>query len=426
MADRKPGAVKPPVIDLKAREASADPAAQSDEKANRSKAAPEKSQERPQERPQEKLQEKPAEAPRSSPPPRPQARLAMPWSAIAIAAVAGGALGTALTYGAAALLPLPDRRAEIADPAPELAALSGEIGTLATRLDALEQQARRTQVSLDATITQLDTGLNTLTQSIDDARSASTPVDLAPLEAQIAALEDRLAVTAAGGGGGDAAALASTLADTEAGLADLTAQVATLTQQLTTQRAALDAARAAIATQSQSLGDGAVTPAVRLPLLVSAFESAIGNGRPFTTELAAVTALLPDLEVPPEVATGAAAGLPRPDAVAEAVHAAIPAILAGRSAVGSGDLGADALEWVKGLLAIRPAGEIEGDSPEALVSQLEAAADRRDFAAAATLLAALPPAMQAAGGPLTGQIEALAAADRFITSLRVRALGPAT
>ena len=418
MADRKPGAVKPPVIDLKAREASADPAASAEDKATQSKPAPEKTP--------EKSQDKPAEAPRSSPPPRPQARLAMPWSAIAIAALAGGALGTALTYGAAALLPLPDRRAEIADPAPELAALSGEIGTLGTRLDALEQQARRTQVSLDATITQLDSGLNTLTQSIADVGSSNAPVDLAPLEAQIAALEDRLAVTAAGTGGGDATALAATLSDTEAGLADLTSQVAALTEQLATQQAALDAARAAIATQSQSLGDGAVTPAVRLPLLVSAFESAIGNGRPFTTELAAVTALLPDLEVPAEVATGAAAGLPRPDAVAAAVHDAIPAILAGRSAAGTGDIGADALEWVKGLLAIRPVGEIDGETPEAIVSRLEAAVDRRDFAAAAALLAALPPGMQAAAGPLVAEVDALAAADRFITSVRVRALGPAT
>ena len=417
MADRKPGAVKPPVIDLKARDASADTAVPSEEKAAKPNPAPGK--------PQEKS-EKPAEAPRSSPPPRPQARLAMPWSAIAIAAVVGGALGTALTYGAAALLPLPDRRAEIADPAPELAALSGETGTLASRLDALEQQARRTQVSLDATITQLDTGISTLTQSIDDARSASAPVDLAPLEAQIAALEDRVAMTAVGSGGGDATALAATLSDTETGLASLTTQVATLTQQLAQQQAALDVARAAIAAQNQTLGDAAVTPAVRLPLLVSAFESAIGNGRPFTTELAAVTALLPDLEVPPAVASGAAAGLPRPDAVAAAVHAAIPAILAGRSASGTGDLGADALEWVKGLLAVRPVGEIEGEAPEAIVSRLEGAADRRDFAAASALLAALPPAMQAAAGPLTAQVEALAAADRFITSIRVRALGPAT
>ena len=410
MADRKPGAVKPPVIDLKAREASADTAAPAE-----GTAAPDKG-----------LQDKPAEAPRSSPPPRPQARLAMPWSAIVIAAVAGGALGTALTYGVATLLPLPDRRAEIADPAPELAEMSGEIGTLGARLDALEQQARRTQVSLDATITQLDSGLNTLTQSLADASAASTPVDLAPLEAQIASLEDRLAVTSAGASGGDATALAETLSQTEAGLAELAAQVSTLTQQLAAQKTALDTARAAIAAQNQSLGEGVVTPAVRLPLLVSAFESALGNGRPFTAELAAVTALLPDLEVPPAVAAGAAAGLPRPDAVAQAVHDAIPDILAGRSAVGTGDLGADALEWVKGLLAVRPVGEIDGDTPEAVVSRLEAAADRRDFAAAASQLAALPPAMQAAAGPLTTEIAALAAADQFITSLRVRALGPAT
>lgn len=398
MAERKSGAVKPPVIDLKAREA----AAVAEETMT---------------------EEKLAEAPR--PPPRPPARLAMPWSAIAIAALGGAVLGTAVTYGVANLVSLPDRRAEIADPAPALVGLSEEIRGLGGRLAAVEQQARNTQVSLDATITQLDSGLTELRQAIADAGVAQQPVDLAPLEAQIAALEDRLTVTSAGGGGGDATALAETLTATETTIATLRDEVAALSGQLAAQQAALDAAEAAIATQNQSLGDGAVSPAVRLPLLVAALESAVANGRSFTAELAAVTALLPDLDVPAEVRAGAEIGLPRPDAAAEATRQAIPAILAGRAANGTGDVGADTLEWVRGLLALRPAGEIEGDHPEAVVSRLEAAVARRDFAAADTLLRSLPDAMRSAAGPLETQIATLAAADRFIAGLRARALGPA-
>lgn len=406
MAERKSGAVKPPVIDLKAREAAAETADVAEEKA---------------------MDDKVAEAPRQ-PAPRPPARLAMPWSAIAIAAVGGAVLGTAATYGVASFVSLPDRRAEIADPAPALVGLSEEIRGFDGRLAAVEQQARNTQVSLDATVTQLDTGLSELRQAIADAgANQPQPVDLAPLEAQVAALEDRLTVSSAGAGGGeDATALAETLTATEAAIATLRTEVTALTEQLAAQQVALDAAETAIATRNQSLDEGAVGPAVRLPLLVAALESAVANGRPFTAELAAVTALLPDLDVPPEVRSGAEIGMPRPDAVADAMRLAIPSILAGRAANGTGDVGADALEWVRGLLALRPAGEIAGDHPEAVVSRLEAAVARRDFAAADALLKSLPDAMRLAAGPIEGQIATLAAGDAFIAGLRTRALGPAT
>jgi phage shock protein A len=429
MAERKSGPVKPPVIDLKAREAEKAPTATTP-KATAAEATPQA--DKPELTPQPEAKPAPAtpEPPRPTPPPppRPQARLAMPWSAITIAAVGGAVLGSILTYVLATWLPLPDNRPAIADPAARLDQQDASVAGLEARLAGLEEQARRTQVSLDATITQLDAGLTDVRQSIAAIPAAAPPVDLAPLTQQLAALEDRVAAIGAGASSSDATALAETISNIEAELASLR-EVATGSG---ARAGEVDAAIASLREEINALRSAApalpagttdIGPAVRLPLVVSGLESALGNGRPYAAELASLRALLPDLAVPDPVTAAAEAGLPRPDAVAAELEARVPEILAGRAAQSTGDVGADALEWMKGLLALRPVGEAEGETPEATVSKLEAAVARRDFAGAATLLAALPPAMQAGAGDAGADITALAAADQFLADVRARALG---
>jgi len=422
MAERKSGPVKPPVIELTAREAEKPAAATT----ARGKAA-------------EAAEGTPAEAPAAAeepmrpapPPPRPQARLAMPWSAISIAAVAGALLGAGLVYGLGNWLPLPNQRPMIADPAARLDATDSSLNDIKTRLAAIEEQSKRTQVSLDATIAQLDGGLTEVRQAIAAVPAAAEPVDLAPLETQLKGLEDRLTAIGAGASSADAAALAKTISSIEAGIAELRTQLTALDQRVAATDNAISglkgdvsATQTAISTQNQTLGGADIGPAVRLPLMVSGLETAIANGRPFAAELAGLKALLPDLAVPGPVEASAAEGLPRPDAVATQFTAAVPNVLAGRAAVSTGDMGEDALEWMKGLLALRPVGEVAGDTPEAIVSRLEAAVGRHDFKAAAELLAQLPPAMQAGAGSTGADITKLAAAEGFVTELRSRALAP--
>jgi hypothetical protein len=103
----------------------------------------------------------------------------------------------------------------------------------------------------------------------------------------------------------------------------------------------------------------------------------------------------------------------------------VPDILAGRTAESTGDWGQDALEWAKALLALRPAEEIEGDTPEAIVSRLEGAVSRHEFEAATALLVQLPEPMQAAAGDLGAAIASHAAAQSFVAGLRAQALDTA-
>ncbi len=430
MAERKSGPVKPPVIDLKAREAEK-PAAATTARGKAAEAAEAtKGDIAAEAAAQPASAQSPAEEParQAPPPPRPQARLAMPWSAISISTVAGGLLGAALVYAAGHWLPLPSNVPVISDPTARLELQDATIGDLEARLAAIEGQGKRTQVSLDATIAQLDAGLTELRQAVAAVPSVA-PVDLAPVEAQIGSLEDRLTAIGAGASSADATALAGTIGAIETGLADLKTQLAEAKAKSGTLESAVAAITAEMATlksavSAQTVAGTDIGPAVRLPLVVSGLEGAVGNGRPYAAELSSLRTLLPDLVVPEAIASSAETGLPRPDVVAAQFSAVVPDILAGRAAVGSGDMGEDALEWMKGLLALRPVGEVAGDSPEAVVSRLEAAVARRDFASAAQLLASLPPAMQAGAGTAGADLVKLAAADAFLTNLRARALAP--
>lgn len=459
MAERKSGPVKPPVIDLTAREtvpaggpkpvrprmeaqpmpagastfdnpaettvgtapdteSFAEPASPKPEPAARADADPTRSEPR-------------SAPPPPPPPPRPLAVLAMPWNAIAVAAAGGALLGTLLTYLLGNVLALPDPRPMIADPAPRLDTQAASIADFDTRIAALEDQTRRTQVSLDATVAQLDAGIAEVKASIAALPAPTAAPDLTPLEARLETLEGRLAAIGAGASPADATAFSATLSQFDDGLTALRGQLAAIETRLSAQDGAIAAARSdvaaaktAIAAQNQTLGGADIAPAVRLPLVVTGIESAFATGRPFAVELSNLQALLPDLEVPAVVGSAADTGLPRPDAVATQFATLVPTILAGRSGTSSGDLGQDALDWVKGLLAFRPAGEMEGDAPEAIVSRLEGAVGRRDFTTASALLKSLPQPMQDAAGQVGSAVTALGEAEGFIAGVRAAALKP--
>jgi hypothetical protein len=369
-------------------------------------------------------------------PPRPPARLAMPWSAISIAAVAGAILGAGLTYAVSNWIALPQQAPAFEDPTPALGTLTDRIDGLDSRFAALEETTLDTRVSLDATLVQLDTVTTELRQSIADL-GASIPApqpatDLTAIEAELQTLESRVAAIAAGASSADASALAENLVGIEQSLATLNSRLADFDSQIaengsaiTTLRADIEGAKAAIAAQTRTLGGADIGPAVKLPLIVSGLEAAFASGRPYTTELSGLVALLPDLAVPEVITTAAPTGLARPDALADRFDAVLPDIIAGRTGESTGDWAQDAVEWAKALLALRPGEEMEGDTPEAIVSRLEGAVERRDFIAAAALLAQLPAPMRQAAGEVGTDIAAHAQAETFVTSLRTEALAPA-
>src|SRR5690349_10566801 len=136
MAQRKSGPVKPPVIDLKAREAEQPAASSAEARAEETVADASSVEDVAPVADTPPIEDVPPVEgpvrmpPPPPPPPRPQARLAMPWSAISIAAIGGALLGAGLVYGLGTWVPLPNHVPAIADPASRLDAQDASLGTI--------------------------------------------------------------------------------------------------------------------------------------------------------------------------------------------------------------------------------------------------------------------------------------------------------
>jgi hypothetical protein len=385
--DTKSGPVKPPVLDLKARPAGGETA--------KPEAVTAEAAARP----------KPAE--------KPPAPAAVPAPGFAYgSAVLGGVLGLAAAYGLAffGLWPTTPAAPPAADP---------RLANFATAIPELETVTQTTQSELAA--------LNQRVGALESAEpaaataSAGAAVDLSAVEADIAALATRiddLAATPAPEA--DTGALDSLRTDFAAlgtRLDELAARVGTAEAGLRTLDTTVTETSATLADQPSDIG-----AVLQLPLILSGFETAFATGRPYETELAALRAAAPEADIPTAIANAATSGLARPDAIARRFEAVLPAMLAGRPAKPDAQWQDGALDWFASVIALRPTGEIEGDTPEAVMSRLVGAVERRDFTSAETLLASLPEPMQAAAEDVPDLIASQAEAAHFLETLRTQAL----
>jgi hypothetical protein len=397
--DSKTGPVKPPVLDLKAREASA--------------AKPEPVTEaKPEPKSEAKPEPKPAAASptRAKPPEAESAGRGFGFGA----ALLGGVLGLAAAYGLAwfGLWPTAPAPTPAADP---------RLAQLATAIPELETVTQTTQSEL-AALNQRIGALETATPAAPAApTAAATPVDLSGVETEIAALTARVdtlaaaPVPAADTGATDA--LRTELASLTTRLDEVAARLGTAEAGLRTLDTTVTETTATLADQPSDIG-----AVLQLPLILSGFETAFATGRPFATELGALRAAVPNADIPTAIANKAEAGLVRPDVIANRFATVLPAMLAGRPVAADAQWQDGALDWFRSAIALRPTGEIEGDTPEAVMSRLEGAIARRDFVTAETLLAGLPAPMLAAGEDLPALVAEQAEAARFLDALRASAL----
>lgn len=384
----RPGPVKPPVLEGTARPASSD-------------------------KPAETRPESPKPEP-AKPTPRPAAKPerddvggagGAPW----LAGILGGLIGLGAAYGLAYFgawptgpvepQPADPRIAEHSTVIPELQTVTGtiqdELATLNGRVSSIEAEqgaaasapaaSPETEAALADLAARVDALAAQPAASADDGSSARNADAIATLETQLEELRQLSA-------------------QTQAQLAEAQERIASLTT--TTSEAA-------------AANDGAA----QLPLIFSGLEIAFSTGRPFEAELSALRTALPQAGIPESLSARAASGLPRPDSVKQRLAEVLPDMLAQRPLGTDGDWQQSTLDWVRGVVAMRPTGEVEGDSPDAIIARFEAAVGRGDFTAAQAELAALPEPMRAPAAALGDDIAALAEAGAFLSSLRNVALG---
>ncbi|MBK1794964.1 hypothetical protein JHL21_10695 [Devosia sp. WQ 349] len=381
----KTGPVKPPVLEGTAR-----PAATVSEKPATAEAPTAKAAPQPQ--------KEPPVPPVPPIPPKSAAAAPPSRSNSVIAGIVGGVIGLGAAYGlaAAGLWPQPpaapvqsdNRIGQFATAVPQLQtatdAVQAELADISTRIASLEQQL----VSVE-------------TPAVDPA-----------LEQEVAALAAQIESLSVPG--------ATSGVSVEA-VEDLKSQLQLLRSEFADASSALEATQSqlsAVATSAQAN----TSRTDRLALSLSSLDFAFANARPYAPELSIIRQEMPSSAIPAPIASKAETGLPRPGDVMAKLNTVLPDMLAGQPLPENASWQDTAAGWFRGVIALRPSAQAQGDSPEAVVARLEAATQRADFDTAFAEFSKLPQAMQSAAGDLGTDLETLAIANSFLVDIRAQAL----
>jgi hypothetical protein len=204
--------------------------------------------------------------------------------------------------------------------------------------------------------------------SIAALKDAKPEVDLSPVNDKITAIEAKLT---------DLPKANGLSADADTRIAALNEQIATLQTALAGQKKADDEARAALLMRIEALEKKASEPRddveVAVAIASAGLKAAIDRGGPFTTELDTLTGIDPNDPAVKELKAFAATGVPSRSKLAADFPAVADQILA---SINSGDanqsltdrLLASAFSAIK----VRPVGNVEGESADAIVARMEA------------------------------------------------------
>ncbi len=400
-ADKKTGTIKPPVLDVKARSEGTKQAE------NTAKAAPKNPTPEPKKRP---------------------STAAMPISGTILGAALVGVLGGfALAYGVALVGLWPQIAPPKDDTPAEIAALSQSLQTLGTQQNESQTRQDATNSELSKNIADMQAQLNALKTSINALNTDVTALKDQPKTPTLSqeALDDlrtqlstRIDAISAGAAPEEAEQLAQKLAASEQTIAAFADRLKALE---TTQ-----AAQGAQIAQSQTQAEVQAqiqAQQVQRPRALAELQAALVTGQPFEAELKALVQNLtaegaPETPIPADVLQAAQTGLPTPAAIAKDLDKTIPDLLAAIPTPPDASWQDRALAQARALLALRPIGEVSGNTPEAQIARLEAALAAQDFIKAQAITAIMPNDMRALMPDILTQIAAHADVASFIAGLQ--------
>lgn len=314
----------------------------------------------------------------------------------------GGLVAGGVGYGASYL----------SNPPTDLSPLQNSLGALERRVEELSGAVTampdltpvQDQLSAEGgRIDQIGTQLADLGTRLDEIESWPTTTEDGPelslYERQLQALRTEMEA--------QSQELAALTEAAEARLADIEGQTSTAAQVSATLQAEAEAARAAAE---------AATKEAKGREVLAALESAIAKGEPFEDALPQLAELT---EVPTALADLAAKGVPTQSALTSALpDAARSALRAARDAGVSGDeQGSAVTAFFKKQLNVRATTPQEGDTPEAILSRVEAAVAADQLDTALTEIEALPDVSKSALADWTDQARARFGATEALTAL---------
>jgi hypothetical protein len=319
------------------------------------------------------------------------------WSSAGLllaAGVFGGAIATVLgiLYHASGIIPT---RADLtaADAVREVQAVSQKVDGFESRLADLESAT---------------SGLPALTEKVTALEKLE-----ATNRSRIENLENALPAGGSGGDGGVALGpLEARLAAAEGTLATLGDRIGALTG-----RVEEIAARPPPAVESER-----AARAIAIGLL----RQGAGSGQGFAADLAMLKALGLDGEAVAALEPLATNGAPTVATLQAAFPGVADAILAASSELDPDAGFIDRLfSFGSGLVTVRPVGPIEGDTPDAVVSRMQAAVTRADLAGALAEREKLPPAGQNASATWAAGAADRNAIDSIVEQLALSVTPPA-
>lgn len=255
------------------------------------------------------------------------------------------------------------------------------------RIAAIDSVARKAVLDNGA----VDARVKTATD-----QAAAVKQDLAGLGNRLQALENRPAPT----GGPSPEALQASLEPLNARLAELETRIA------------------AVAKSQEELRSS--TGSAALTMAVQNLRRAVADGKPFASELKTLATLAPEpLEVAPLEARGES-GLASLDKLQREFDASAKAAIDAARPEGDGSFAGDLLAKARGLVRVRPTGDITGDAPEAILARAEHRLDAGDLPAAIRETGQLAgPAAQAMTPWLT-EAKAKVAADEALARIEAK------
>ncbi|QRM43846.1 COG4223 family protein [Rhizobium sp. BG4] len=271
---------------------------------------------------------------------------------------------------------------------------------------------------------ELSAEIDGLKQSIANLAAARNPDDDA-LDKRIAALE-AAAKTPAAAQPGDPAA-------TEAlnqKIADLTAEVAKLQSSLT-QASEQQASNGADITKrldeaEKKLNEPRQDVAVAQAIAAAALKAAIDRGGPFTAELDTFAGVAPDDPAVKDLRNFAQTGVPsRAELIRQVPDVATSAVEAVNQANPDQSWSDRLMSSAKSLVSVRPVGNIEGESVEAIAARMEDKVKNGDLPGAANEWNDLPPAAKQASAAFKQSLEARIRVEDLVSGALSKAVSGA-
>ncbi len=154
-----------------------------------------------------------------------------------------------------------------------------------------------------------------------------------------------------------------------------------------------------------------------------ALERRLGAGEPFAAEWAALSRLGADSAALAALKPYADSGAPTVAALAASFAKIAPSLVAAANPEKPEGAFGTLRDELRGLVRVRAVGEVAGEDPAALVSQIQSALARGDLSAALGIYARLPEPARKASADWAKTAEARAAADPAARTLGEAAIG---